>query len=86
MSKLEEIKQRLGKSCTHLSSIQTKVKNSEGVFVNVDGIKAVILNEEGGKDKVEIILPVKFGAMQESNFEEIYNYIKDKKYDSKERV
>ena len=86
MNKLEEIKQRLGKNCTHLSSIQTKVKNSEGVFVNVDGIKAAILNENGGKDKVEIILPVKFGAMQDSNFEEIYNYIKEKRYDSEKRV
>lgn len=86
MNKLEEIKQRLGKSCTHISSIQTKVKNSEGTWLNVDGIKAVILNENGGKDKVEIILPVRFGAMQDSNFEEIYNYIKDKKYDSKDRI
>ena len=82
MNKLEEIKQRLGKNRTHISSVQTKVKNSEGTWINVDGIKAVILNEDGGKDKIEIILPVRFGTMQDSNFDEIYNYIKDKKYDS----
>jgi len=86
VNKLEEIKQRLGKSCTHISCIRTKVKNSEGTWLNVDGIKAVILNSNGGKDKVEIILPVRFGAMQDSNFEEIYNYIKEKKYVGKEGI
>lgn len=86
MNKLEEIKQRLGKNCTHISSIQTKVKNSEGTWINVDGIKAVILNEDGGKDKIEIILPVRFGTMQDSNFDEVYNYIKEKRYVSKETV
>lgn len=86
MNKLEAIKRELGNSCTHISSIKTKIKNVDGDWVNVDGIKAVILNKDGGKDKVEIILPVKFEAMQDSNFEEILNYIKNKEYVGKERV
>lgn len=80
MNKLEAIKRELGSSCTHISSIKTKIKNADGDWVNVDGIKANILNKDGGKDKVEIILPVKFEAMQDSNFEEILNYIRNKEY------
>lgn len=86
MNKLEAIKRELGSCCTHISSIKTKIKNADGDWVNVDGIKANILNKNGGKDKVEIILPVKFEAMQDSNFEEILNYIKNREYERKERI
>lgn len=81
MSKdLNNIKARLGKDCTYISYVQTKVRNTEGSWANVDAIKAVMVNEDGGKNKVEIVLPVKFGELQDSNFDEVYNYIKNKRY------
>jgi hypothetical protein len=77
---LENIKSRLGTDCTHISYVKTKVKDVEGVWQNVDAIKAVLLNDIGGKSKVEIVLPVNFGELSDLNFDEIYNYIKEKKY------
>ncbi len=77
---LENIKSRLGTDCTHISYVKTKVKDAEGVWQNVDAIKAVLLNDIGGKSKVEIVLPVNFGELSDLNFDEIYNYIKEKKY------
>jgi hypothetical protein len=79
-SQLENIKRKLGTDCTHISYVQTKVKDAEGIWQNVDAIKAVLVNNVGGKNKVEIVLPVKFGELKDSNFDEVYNYIKDKKY------
>lgn len=81
MSKdLNNIKTRLGRDCTYISYVKTKVKNLEGVFVNVDAIKAVMVNEDGGKNKIEIVLPARFADLKDSNFDEVYNYIKNKNY------
>lgn len=77
---LEDIKTKLGKDCTHISYVQTKVKNREGVWANADAIKVILLNEDGGKNKIEIVLPVKFGDLKDSNFYEVYSYIKNKSY------
>ena len=77
--KLQNMRSELGRSCNYLSYIKTKVKQASGDWVNVDGVKAVLLNSDGSRNKIEVILPVKLHELENEHFNEIVDYVRLKR-------
>lgn len=81
---LEIIKHSLGDACTHLSPLMTKKFDKDlEKYVPMYGVKAVIINEEGGRDKVEVGFSKHFDSFTKEDFQAIFEHLNTRDYNGR---
>lgn len=73
---LANVKKRLGGICPHLSYCKMKIEEG-GVWKEVDAVKAVMYNSNGGRDTVTIRVRSNKDGI---NYEELFQLLKKEAY------
>ena len=71
------MKKGLGADCTFLSYSREKVKNKEGVFEEKDCLLVYFKNNQGGKDKLRVVLNKPFKSLTLDDYNYYFNLLKD---------
>ncbi len=84
---IEIIKHSLGNACTHLSPLMTKKFDKDlEKYVTMYGVKAVLVNENGGRDKVEVGFSKPFDSFTKEDFQSIFEHLNTRAYGSQDTV
>lgn len=78
---LDSLKKQLGKQCSYLAFVETKKQLEDGSYIPFYGVKA---NIDGAL--VEVGFKKEFKEFVPEDFENIYNILIDKNYESQAAV
>lgn len=76
----------LGKGCDFLSFTSDKTIQEDGSWVSIDCIKAVLKNDNGGKDTIYLALDKKPSELIEEDFKNIFYVLNARTYEVKEEL
>ncbi len=83
---LSKLKKNLGKGCTFLSFSTDKARNESGEWENVNTIKAIMLNDYGKKDIVNIALEKNPVDLTEEDYQKIFYILNARYYDGEIKI
>lgn len=80
---LVEVKKQLGGACTYLSFSKEKIKDENGEWVVKDAFKAIMLNDNGGKDTVVFTINKPIHTLKGEDFQRLFFRLNSRDYEQR---